>query len=67
MKKKNEGLKEVGKGLISLSNLYLVVFLFNTYLQKDEFSMIGVIWSVYAVIFLYFAGYIMINKGEQKC
>jgi len=41
--------------------------LFNTYLQKDEFSMIGVIGSVYAVIFLYFAGYIMINKGEQKC
>ena len=34
----NEGLKEIGKGLITLANLILVLFLFNTYLQKDSFN-----------------------------
>jgi hypothetical protein len=30
-KQTNEGLKEVGKSLLTLANLILVLFLFNTY------------------------------------
>ena len=64
---KNEGLKEVGKGFITLANLILVLFLLNTYLQKQDFAIIGIILSLYAVIMLYVSGYTMINKGDTKC
>jgi len=60
---KNDGLKEVGKSFLTLANLILVLFLFNTYLQKDDFSIIGVILSLYAVAMLYATGYTAINKG----
>ena len=63
---KNEGLKEVGKGLIALANLYLIIFFINNYLQKDEYSIIGVILSLYAVMMLYFSGYTAINKGDDN-
>ena len=63
--KKNDGLKEVGKGLISLANLVLVLFLFNTYMQREDFSIVGVILSIYAVVMLYITGYTAINKGEE--
>ena len=64
---KNEGLKEVGKSLLTLSNLILVLFLFNTYMQKQNFSIIGVILSLYTVAMLYITGYRMINKGDPEC
>ena len=64
---KNEGLKEVGKSLLTLSNLILVLFLFNTYMQKQNFSIIGVILSLYTVAMLYVTGYKMINKGDIEC
>ena len=63
---KNEGLKEVGKGLITLANLVLVLFLFNTYMQKDNFSIINVILIIYSVISVYYFGYISINQGEKN-
>jgi hypothetical protein len=66
-KEKNEGLKEVGKGLITLANLVLVLFLLNNYLQKDGFSMIGVMLSIYAIVMLYITGYTAVNKGEKSC
>ena len=65
MKKSNDGLKEVGKGLIALSNLYLVLFLFNTYMQQQDFSITGVLLSMYAVVMLYITGYTAINKGDS--
>jgi hypothetical protein len=64
---KNEGLKEVGKGMIILANLILVLFLINNYMQKDDFSIIGVLLTVYGIISLYYFGYIAINKGDKKC
>ncbi|MEA1955381.1 MAG: hypothetical protein U9N02_02675 [Campylobacterota bacterium] len=63
----NEGLKEVGKSLLTLANLMLVLFLFNTYMQKDDFSIIGVVLSLYCVITAYYFGYRFINKGNEKC
>ncbi len=63
----NEGLKELGKSLMTLSNLFLIVFFFNTYIQKDNFSLIGAILSIYTFICLYYYGYYFINKGGRKC
>ena len=65
--KKNEGLKEVGKSLLTLSNLILVLFLFNTYMQRQDFSILGVSLSIYGVITLYYFGYKLINIGDRKC
>ncbi len=63
---KNEGLKEIGKGLITLANLVLVLFLFNTYMQKDDFSIVGVAFAIYGALSLYYFGYMLINKGEKN-
>jgi len=63
----NEGLKEVGKSLLTLSNLILVLFLFNTYMQKQDFSIVGVLLSLYTVLMLYITGYKIINKGNLQC
>ncbi|MEA1917404.1 MAG: hypothetical protein U9N42_07720 [Campylobacterota bacterium] len=64
---KNEGLKEIGKSLLTLSNLVLVLFLFNTYMQKEDFSIIGVLLSIYGVTTLYYFGYKLINIGDTQC
>lgn len=64
---KNDGLKEVGKSFLTLANLILVLFLLNTYLQKQDFSIIGVMLSLYAVVMLYVSGYTMVNKGDTQC
>ena len=64
-KNTNEGLKEVGKSLLTLANLILVLFLFNTYMQKDDYSLIGVALSIYSVIAIYFFGYKLINIGSK--
>ncbi len=62
----NEGLKEIGKGLITLSNLVLVLFLFNTYMQKEDFSLLGVVLTLYGVMLFYYYGYYLINKGNEN-
>ena len=64
--KNNEGLKEVGKSLLTLANLFLIMFFINNYLQKDDYSIIGIILSFYTVLMLYFTGYTAINKGENN-
>jgi len=64
---KNDGLKEVGKGFIALANLVLVLFLLNNYIQKDNFSIIGILLSIYAIAMLYATGYTAINKGDTRC
>jgi len=61
----NEGLKEVGKSILTLANLILVLFLFNTYMQKADFSIVGVILGIYSFIMLYYFGYKFINKGNE--
>jgi len=62
----NEGLKEVGKDFITIANLMFVLFLLNIYLQKNNFSIMIVIVSIYGVISLYFMGYYLINKSNKK-
>ncbi len=64
--KNNDGLKEVGKSLLTLANLFLIIFFINNYLQKDDYSIIGIILSLYTVIMLYFTGYTAINKGDRN-
>ncbi len=61
----NEGLKEIGKGLITLANLILVLFLINNYMQKSDFSIVGVLFTLYATSMSYFLGYFLINKGNE--
>jgi len=64
----NEGLKEVGKALLSLANILLVLFLINAYLlQKEEPNIHIVFITIYAVIALYLGGYFAINnkKGDS--
>ena len=63
---KNEGLKEVGKALLTLANLFLIVFFLNNYLQKDTYSTLGVVLSMYTVIMLYYTGYKAINIGDKN-
>jgi len=63
---KNEGLKEVGKALLTLANLFLIIFFLNNYLQKDTYNIIGVILSIYTVIMLYYTGYRAINIGDKN-
>ncbi len=64
----NEGLREVGKALLSLANILLVLFLINAYLlQKEEPNIHIVFITIYAVIALYLGGYFAINnkKGDS--
>ena len=64
--KNNDGLKEVGKALLTSANLFLIIFFINNYLQKDDYSIVGIILSLYTVIMLYFTGYTAINKGDNN-
>jgi len=36
-------------------------------MQKQDFSVIGVVLTFYGVITLYYFGYKLINLGDQKC
>ncbi len=62
---KNEGLKEIGKSSLTLANLVFVVFFLNNYLQNDSHSIFGIILTIYAVVMLYYTGYVAINKGDK--
>ncbi len=62
----NEGLKEVGKGFITLANLLFVLFLLNTYIQKSNFNVLIVLSLIYGVMSLYYVGYILVNRGNKE-
>ena len=62
----NEGLKEIGKGLINLANLMFVLFLVNNYMQKEDFTIIGIFAILYGVFMSYYYGYLLINKGNKN-
>jgi len=63
---KNEGLKELGKALLTLANLLFVVFFLNNYLQNEAHNMFGSMLILYALIMLYYTGYLAINKGDKN-
>lgn len=63
MNKSNDGLKEVGKGLIAFANLFTVLSVINIYLKDEHLNFISVGLSVFIFISLYFSGYKIIKKG----
>ena len=63
--KANKGLEELGKTLLNLANLIMVVFLFNTYLQKDNINFFFVMFAMYGIFSIYYIGYILINKAQK--
>lgn len=63
---KPKGLAEVGKGLISFANMLLVIFVLNTYLQKDNVNYFLVFGLLYASINLYYVGYRLNTFVNEK-
>ncbi len=62
----NKGLEKLGESFMTLANLILVLFLFNTYIQKDNFSIIVVAIDIYGILILYYFGYLLINKSNKE-
>jgi len=56
--------EKLGENLMTLSNLLLVLFLFNTYMQQDTYSVWVVILSLYGIINLYYLGFNLIKYSE---
>jgi len=66
---KVKGLVEVGKGIINFSNMLLVLFVLNTYLQKDDVNYFLVFGLLYASINLYYVGYrltSLVNDNDKE-
>ena len=64
MKKDNEALKEVGKGLIAFSNIFTALSVINIYMKEEHLNIISISLSVYSFIALYIAGYKLIKRSE---
>ena len=47
MKNNNKGLEKLGESFMTLANLILVLFLFNTYIQKDNYNIGVVLMDIY--------------------
>ena len=62
----NKGLEKLGESFMNLANLILVLFLFSTYMQKEDFSIVMVFVYLYGIISLYYYGYQLINKAQKK-
>jgi ABC-type transport system involved in cytochrome c biogenesis permease subunit len=65
MSVKNKGLEKLGESFMTLANLILVLFLFNTYMQKEDFSLSMVFIYLYGIVSLYYYGYKMINRSQE--
>jgi len=51
---------------LNLANLLLVLFLFNTYLQKAQVNAIVVLLIVYSVVSLYWLGFHLIKESADE-
>ncbi len=51
---------------MTLANLILVLFLFNTYIQKDNYNIGIVLIDMYGILILYYYGYLLINKAQKE-
>lgn len=58
--------EKLGETLMTLSNLLLVLFLFNTYMQKETYSIWVVILSLYGIINLYYLGFNLIKYSNKE-
>ena len=63
MKKAKE---ELGKAFLNLANLLLVLFLLNTYLQKENINFGFVFFFIYVIVGIYRSGYILIKESEDE-
>ena len=62
----NKAKEKLGENFMTLGNLLLVLFLFNTYMQQESYSIIVVILSMYAIFNLYFMGYKLIQTANEE-
>lgn len=65
MKKDNEALKEIGKGLIAFANLFTALSVINIYMKDEHLNILSISLSVYSFIALYIAGYKLIQRSER--
>jgi len=66
MVKIDKAKEKLGETFMTLANLLLVLFLFNTYMQKEDYSISVVLLSVYGIVNLYLIGYILIKKANEE-
>ena len=64
-KGKNKAKEKLGETIMTLANLVLVLFLFNTYMQKDSYNFLVVVLSLYGIINLYALGYTLIKQANE--
>ncbi len=64
MKKDNEALKEIGKGIIAFANLFTALSVINVYLKDEHLNYMAVGLSAYTFVVLYVVGYKIIKKGS---
>ena len=62
MKKAKE---ELGKAFFNLANLLLVLFLLNTYLQKENINFGLLFFFIYVILGIYYVGYYLIKENEN--
>ena len=63
MKKAKE---ELGKAFLNLANLLLVLFLLNTYLQKENINFALLFFFIYVIIGIYYVGYHLIKENSDE-
>jgi len=61
----NKAKEELGKTLLNLANLLLVLFLLNTYLQKEDINFGLLFFFIYVILGIYRSGYILIKESEN--
>ena len=61
-----EAKKELGKALLNLANMILVLFLFNTYLQKNSINIPFVFLTLYGIFSIYFVGFALIKEASNE-
>ena len=66
VKKTCKAKEKLGETMMTLANLILVLFLFNTYMQKDSYNLLVVVLSLYGIINLYALGYTLIKQANEE-
>ena len=61
-----EAKKELGKAFLNLANMILVLFLFNTYLQKNNINIPFVFITIYGIFSIYFIGFFLIKEANDE-
>ncbi len=62
----NEAKKELGKSLMSLSNMLFVLYLLGNYLSKTKINFFVVFLILYIILSLYCVGFYLIKEGSYE-